>query len=227
MAGNVRGVEGPASGDQLVEHDACREQVRPCIEILAAHLLGRHIRGRSTGPCRPRSSRHRAVVSGRQRHGEAKIENLHMIAVSHEDVGWLDIAVHDAPGVRSVERVGNLDPELDHPVACHRPAADHSREHLALEQLHHNEVTALVLRNLVDSADVRMVQARRSARLVLKSRDHPVVGRELDEGPASAPPGGPAPDLRPCTPRRSRHRQASRGPGNAKLSRQSCVFWQL
>ncbi len=118
-------------------------------------------------------------MAGRQRHGEAKIENLHVIAVGHEDVGWLDIAVDDAPGVCSVERIGNLDPDLDHPVAWHRPAADHSRKHLALEQLHHNEVTALVLRNLVDSADVRMVQARRGARFVLKSRNHPLVGREL------------------------------------------------
>jgi hypothetical protein len=39
---------------------------------------------------------------------QAEIEDLHLSARRHEDVGWLDIAVDDALCVRGVERIGKL-----------------------------------------------------------------------------------------------------------------------
>jgi hypothetical protein len=115
-------------------------------------------------------------VAGRQRYREAKVENFDVIAVTDKDVCRLDIAVNDASGVCRLEGIGDLDAELDHPTARHRAPADDSRKHLALEQLHHNEMTPFVLCNLVNGADIRVVQARCGSRLVLKSRNHPEIG---------------------------------------------------
>ena len=46
-----------------------------------------------------------------------------------------------------------------------RPAVDHAVERRAVEQLHGDEVCAVVLVDLVDRADVRMIQGRGGARL--------------------------------------------------------------
>ena len=46
-----------------------------------------------------------------------------------------------------------------------RPPADLSIEGLSLEQLHGDELRALVLVDFVDGADVRMVERRRRPRL--------------------------------------------------------------
>ena len=40
--------------------------------------------------------------------GKAKVQNLGLVTVGDKDVGRLDVAMHDALGVRRVERVGNL-----------------------------------------------------------------------------------------------------------------------
>ena len=42
-----RPVEGSVPGDELIEHDPQREQVRPCIDRVATDLLRRHVRHRA------------------------------------------------------------------------------------------------------------------------------------------------------------------------------------
>jgi hypothetical protein len=43
---------------------------------------------------------------------QTKIQNLHLAPIGDEDIRWLDVAVDDALGVGGVQRVGNLDPEV-------------------------------------------------------------------------------------------------------------------
>src|SRR6266576_2281600 len=42
--------------------------------------------------------------------GETEVENLGLAAGGHKNIGWLDVAVDDAFGVRGVQRVGHLAP---------------------------------------------------------------------------------------------------------------------
>ena len=91
--------------------------------------------------------------------------------------------MHDAFGMRRVERLGNLRPEIDDAIDLQRTAGDHLGQLLAVEHLHGKEGTSFVLADLVDRADIGMVQARNRARLVLKARETACVDtrEELDD----------------------------------------------
>ena len=45
--------------------------------------------------------------------GEAEIEDLGVAALGDENIRGLDVAMHDAFGVRGVERVGDFDGEIE------------------------------------------------------------------------------------------------------------------
>ena len=106
--------------------------------------------------------------------------------------GGLDVAMDDAFAVRRVERVGNLDADVDDLV---RPSAARrrgDREALALHELHHDERLALVLADVVDGADVRgdsaprpRASARRRSTACL--RRSPAPRAELEGDVASEP----------------------------------------
>ncbi len=73
--------------------------------------------------------------------------------------------MHDALGVRCGERVGNLDRKLDRGVHVERHASDSLVQPAAFEQLHHDEPPAFPFPDVVNRADVRVVQRRGRARL--------------------------------------------------------------
>src|SRR5438034_8009107 len=56
--------------------------------------------------------------------GETEVENLGLAAGGHKNIGWLDVAVDDAFGVRGVQRVGHLAPQVQKQVQRERAARD-------------------------------------------------------------------------------------------------------
>jgi hypothetical protein len=102
-----------------------------------------------------------------------------------EDIRGLDVAVDDLARMRRVQRVCHLNRDVDEHVHRHRFSVDQVAERLAFEQLHGDELRALELVDLVDGADVRVVQRRRRARFTQKPTDRllvadPVRGQELE-----------------------------------------------
>ena len=77
--------------------------------------------------------------------------------------------MHDPLRVRGLERVGDLRPELQQLRELDRPAPDALGERLALEQLHRDEVLAVVLVDRVDGADAGVVELGGRLRLALEA----------------------------------------------------------
>ena len=160
-------------GHHLVENDAKGEQVRSGVERFTAGLLGGHV---GDGPDHATGVRDEIcrlgldVFGGRVLDpGDAEVENLRIAAMGHEDVGRLDIAVDDALGVRGFKRIGELHTEAERVIEPERAAHEQVAEHVPLEQLHHDERRVAVLAQVVDGADVGMIQGRRGPRLALEA----------------------------------------------------------
>ena len=94
--------------------------------------------------------------------------------------------------MRGVQAVGDLDGEREEALRRQRALRQDLVEGRALEQLHRDEVVAVLCSDVVDRADVRVVQDRGRARLALESLDglRPVehlLGDEL-QGDVTAEP---------------------------------------
>src|SRR5690348_2686259 len=90
--------------------------------------------------------------------GEAEIQNFHLPAFHKEDVRGLDIAVDDSFGVRTVEPCGDLNADLQKSRYFDGLAANTVLESLAFEKLHSDKGPAFELSDVVESANVRMVE---------------------------------------------------------------------
>jgi hypothetical protein len=96
----------------------------------------------------------------------------------------------DALRVCRIESVGNLDAQIEHRLDLQRLASDPVPERLPLKQFHSDEASPIGLVNLVDRADVRVVQGGRSLGLPLKTAEGlrvvgEFVGKELQSDVAT------------------------------------------
>ncbi len=97
--------------------------------------------------------------------------------------------MNDSLGMRSVERIRQLDNPIKQAIQRHRAGTEPPVQRLALEQLHRDErllnavllahVFKLHLLDRINSADIRMVQRRGSARLQKKTVESILVARKL------------------------------------------------
>ena len=79
--------------------------------------------------------------------------------------------------MRRVERVANLKRVVDHLIDAERPVIDSMIERVPFEQLHRDEWRALELVDLVDRADIRMIERRCRARFAHEALEHlPILG---------------------------------------------------
>ena len=158
------------AGHHFVEHNAKGKEVGAGIHLLTAHLFGRHVGAgahRSAGlrerfwltGCR-HCRRTRSPVDGRQLR-QAKIQNLDVAALGHEDVRRLDVAVNDSLAVCSTECICYLNSPCKHLLKRQRPGGNVMLKGRAFHEFHGNEGLAILLIDFVDGADVGMVQRGR------------------------------------------------------------------
>src|SRR5579862_2323403 len=91
-----------------------------------------------------------------------------MSAIRNENVRGLDVPVHYPPGVCGVQRIYNLGSQLQQLLDTERLAANPVLERKSLQQLHSDEVLAVRFVNLVNRADVRVIERGRSEGFPLK-----------------------------------------------------------
>src|ERR1700693_5322649 len=103
--------------------------------------------------------------------GQPEVENLRLTSIRDEDVRGLDVPMDDALRMCRVESVGNLDAQIEHRFDLQWLASDPVPECLPLQQFHGDEGSPIGLVNLVDRADVRVVQGGRGLGLPLKTAE--------------------------------------------------------
>ena len=157
----------------LVEHRTEAENIRACIEFLAAGLFRRHV-----GRCADGHAGAGELIEfhdGRLRlagwplfrvfhmrgDGElrqAEIQNLRLAASGDNNVRRLDVTVNDPLLVSRIERIGNLYGKIQQVLDAQRLGANPVLERLAFQILHGDERLAAGFINLVNGANIRMAE---------------------------------------------------------------------
>ena len=91
--------------------------------------------------------------------GEAEVENFGGTAVGDKDVGRLDVAMDDAFGMGGVEGIGNFDGNGKMGGEIEGALRDAVLEGHAVEIFHDQESFASIFANIVDGADIRMIES--------------------------------------------------------------------
>src|SRR5262249_49327129 len=157
-------------------YDTGRKQVRSDIQILAARLLRRHVCNRAN---RNSLSGHQAAISRYiarcsfrlirlREFRKAEIEDLRLASRRYKNIGRLEIAVQKPGSVCRIQRIRNLDAEVQQKTDFERVSGNLLIQRLSLQQLHRYKLSSLVLVNLIDRADVGMIQRGGSARFTLE-----------------------------------------------------------
>ncbi len=68
--------------------------------------------------------------------------------------------MYDSAAMRFVQRIGNLHAVLEHLLQRQRAFLQPLRQRLPFDALHHQVTDAVLATNIVQHADVRMIQAR-------------------------------------------------------------------
>ncbi len=145
--------------EELEEEDAKREDVRPVVGVLPLYLFRRHISGRAD----------RATLFGEPRDitpelGKTEIHDLRDPVFPDHDIFGLDVPVDDPLVVRGRKAVGDLDSDIDGLLEADGPPF--LAQGLPVNQLHRDKHLAVVFGDIVDRADVRVVQRRRELRFL-------------------------------------------------------------
>src|SRR5262245_30943914 len=88
---------------------------------------------------------------------------------SDEDIGGLDVTMNNALAVRLVESVGDLNAILHNLFDSTSTSLDNVFKGASLQQLHRNEGLAFMLANVINRANVWMIQCCHSACFTLKT----------------------------------------------------------
>ena len=88
--------------------------------------------------------------------------------------------MHDAVPMRVVERLGNVDGMAQDLVGWQGTAGKAAADRLAFQQLHHDVVAAVLLADVIQRADMRVIQTGNGSRFALEPLvGHAAVGSAL------------------------------------------------
>ena len=179
----VRARERPLEREDLVHHDPERPDVRALVDVAGGRLFGRHVGGSTEDLADAR------VVLARRQHAphvdavedlrEAPVEDLHFAVLAEHHVRGLEVAVEDPPAVGEVDRLRDLQEDLDEAgdrevrhrlrVAAAERAEDVG-ERAPADVAHRAERRAALGDEDVERHDVRVLELPEDPRLVEEAR---------------------------------------------------------
>ncbi len=128
-------------------------------------MLHAHSLNRIGGLCGLRSPR----ITLRSQLRQTKIENLRVTSFRHKDIGRLDVAVDDACGVGSIQSIGDLNRQTEQNIRLNRLSRDALLQSDAVQEFHDDISAAVLFADIVNGADVGMVECRRRLGLAPKA----------------------------------------------------------
>ena len=102
-----------------------------------------------------------------------------MPALGHEEVRRLDVAMNNSPGVRGVKGIGDLHRQRKQELDFKRPHADLVLERRAFQIFHGDKGFSILLADIVNRADVWMVQGGSSLRFALETAQRERITRDF------------------------------------------------
>ena len=166
--------ERRAAGEHVVEDAAERVDVGSGVDPLAPDLLrGDEVQRADPVPGLRRARLREHVL------GEPEVGQVGVVALPEQDVGRLDVAVHQAGGVRGVERGADLPDDPRRARRVERPLAADERAQVVAGDVAHRDVgDPVLLARVVDRDHVRVVDRRRDARLAQEPPPDRLVGHQ-------------------------------------------------
>ena len=152
-------VEDAAAGEHLEHHQAEGVKIGARRGGETIELLGRHVRRRA-GELR---------VARARRGGQPEVGDPRAAAAVDHDVGWLQIAMHEAAVVRRREARADVARQRQRLVGREASDAPEQRgEVFAIDVLHGDEVIAVDFNHVVQATDVRVRDLPADAHLVVE-----------------------------------------------------------
>ena len=150
--------------EHLRENQAERVDVGALVDGLSGRLFGRHVRQRSDDRAGRRGKR-----AGVGRTSDPEVGDDRLLGVVDEDVGGLEIAVHDASLVRGAKARHDLTGERQHPGDRQLAlGSEQTREIGAVDERHRDVLDAVDLAHVVDTDHVGMRDLPREHELALE-----------------------------------------------------------
>ena len=154
----ARTLEGFLTSDHLVGDRAKGEDVAARVSVPCFELLRRHVVQRADQGAHRRQGR-RYRRDGRHHLCDPEIEQLHARLCQHHVAG-LQVSMDDPCPMRPIERVGDLNRHRERLRERHWASLESRFERLAFEILHDEVRRAPLFANVIQRADVRVVELR-------------------------------------------------------------------
>jgi hypothetical protein len=184
--GNGFSAEQRLAHDDFVQHRAEGPNIGALVDHFAAGLLRAHVRGRAHDHSgASRRNAHRGGIAGIHflllavfHRGEAKIENFYDVVGSNQDIGRLQIAVHDSFLVRGFERGGDLLRVIQCGLKRQRTFDRRAGNQLHHQRAHAGRGAGLRFFNAVNLRDVGMIQRSQHFGFALETRQPLRIARQ-------------------------------------------------
>ncbi len=118
-------------------------------------------------------------MAGSRKFGQAEIENLRLSSRGDEQIGRLNVAVHNPAAMRGFQTVHNLNRPIQQGIQPDWLVTDAMLQGFAFEKLHCQEWAPFLLAYFVNRADIRMIDRSSRVRFPLETLQGDAIASHL------------------------------------------------